>query len=270
MADELSPPATPPAGQPVRGREPTTRERALRTSIESLTPAGALTAVDEASVRLTSAVALTGAIAGGFGLVSAEALTNVGVGWAVPCLAAAGLSIALAVGATVPVRARLRPGDLTAMEKWYGRQIGRRVGMIRASAILLGVAVLTAALPTIISAVSTTPLRLSLGLGTVGDSHEQEVLMDTSATGLPAGATLEAILTEGSTRLAFSRVEGHKGSATATVRACARAGSVLHGIVEVLGTGGSPPRRVISVTVPGSDGARRSNVRCANQVSASR
>jgi hypothetical protein len=167
---------------------PTTRERALREAAATLTPARALDAVDAASSRLTTAVTLAATLSGGLGLVSATQLQDVGIGWALPAVIAAAGSVLLAVLATVPVKATLRPGDLPAVEAWFDQQLSRRIRLIHYSAVTLALALLFAALPAVVAAVQQDEPAIAVRVASSRDAKTISV----SATNLPDGATMRA------------------------------------------------------------------------------
>lgn len=235
-----------PLGAEVTG-VPTTRQRALRAAADQLTPVQALAAVDQASARVLGAVTVAGAAAGGLGLLSASRLEHAGIGWAVPCVLTAAIGVALAVFATVPIRATLRPGDLSAVEWWFDHQIKRRIALIRWSARLLSIAVLTAALPPVVSALAANEPQVDVALVARGDT----VTVRGWGTNLPETATLRVNVTRGPQSLARALVDPDpKGASRASLLVRAEPGQTVRVEVSARRESGVLEMRAATITVP--------------------
>lgn len=178
---------------------PTSKQRALRRAVERLDPAQGLDTIDAAAARVTSALMLTSTLVGGFGLVSAAELANVGIGWAIPSVLAAATSAALAVWATFPMASTLRPGDLSAVEWWFDRQIKRRVCLVRAAGLAFAVALALASLPTVVAAIDSPAPTLGQQLVVDGDGS---VSARVSIDNAPAGSRVTVEVVSGARRLA--------------------------------------------------------------------
>jgi hypothetical protein len=244
MGDGVSHDESP--AEPIVGKAPTARERALRAAADHLTPLQALASIDDASGRIVAAVSLVATLAGSVSLLTASSLSGVSIVWSIPCVVAAGLSVVAAVFGTLPSRARLAPGELEGLEAWFEEQITKRLLLIRTSAALLVVTVVAAVLPSVVSAIARRQTKVTVGLIATADGLVQ---LDASADGLPENATLQAVLTSGVTRLAFSRETPHSGQANIDLQVCTKPGSVVRAIVRPLDDGASTGR-AISVTVP--------------------
>jgi hypothetical protein len=241
-----------PSATPIRGRAPTARERGLRAVAEQLTPLQALTTIDQASARIVAAVSLIATLAGGVGLISASSLSEIGIAWAIPCVVAAALSVVAALIGTLPTRAKLAPGELDGLEAWFDHQISHRLLLIRTSAGLLVVAVLCAALPSVVAALSESQQELVVGLIATQNGM---VRVDASASRLPDVATLQVILARGSRRLAFARQTPQSGDAGVRLQVCAGPGATVRVFVRALNDNHREGRQ-LSITVPGPSRAR--------------
>ena len=141
----------------VEHRPSTTREKLLEISREELAPHKSLEAVAEASGRVVGAVSVAATLVAALGLVSATSLSDAGWGWALPTVVLSAISVALAVWATVPSRARVRPGDLEDVQQFFDGQIKRRGCFVQAAAITFGLAVLLTPLPALAAALQPSP-----------------------------------------------------------------------------------------------------------------
>jgi hypothetical protein len=243
-ADEQPTAAVP--GAPTDGRPPTTRERLLAQSADTLAPHQSLDRIDAAAARVTAGVTLAGSIISGFGLVAATTVANVGIGWALPTVLFAAVSIACAVLATVPAPAKVAPGNLAAVEAFFRDQIRVRGGRLRVSAWTLAAALLLAPLPLVVSALDDPNAAIDLVLTAGGSSRQLTV--GVTASGLHDGATITVTVAKAQETVAFARADADehgRATATLTVRPLP-AGTQL----RVSADGPGVPARSEQITIP--------------------
>lgn len=227
-----------PAPTMDEGHRPTTRERLVVQSVETLAPHQSLDRIDKASATVTTAVTLAGTLAGGFGLIAATTFADVGIGWALPTVILAACSIACAVLATVPAPATVAPGDLSAVEAFFRIQIRRRGRLVRGAAWSLAVAVLLAPLPIVASALANPPPRIALVAAVDGKTRRISVAISGSRL-KPGAAVKVTIVTHGET-IALSDAQANaSGEVHSAVTAPSiRAGSKV--TITVSGSAGVP------------------------------
>ncbi|MGO9973133.1 MAG: hypothetical protein ACLP01_10045 [Solirubrobacteraceae bacterium] len=229
------------------GRRPSTREQLIAESAKTLAPHQSLDRIDKTSGTVTAAVTLAGTLAGVFGLVAATTLASVGIGWALPTVILAAISIACAILATVPAPGKVAPGDLFAVERFFRGQIRKRGLLVRGAAWALAVAVLLAPLPMLAAALANDGPAIDLTVAVNGESRR--VVVGVAATGLPEGAVVTATVQRAGRTIAFAATDaGPNGKLTSTVTAPAvPAGTKL--MVTATGPKGTPARAQ-NITVP--------------------
>jgi len=165
---------------------PSTRERLLRESINELTPANSLRAVDDNAKHLLSSVSIAGTLVGALGLLSASELAAVGFGWALPTLVCVAASVAVAAWVLIPVRATVSPGRLDLMDRWYAEQIKRRGRLMRISGALFAVSIPLALLPLAANAIASPDPTLDVSVARDRASTHTSVI----AAHFPANASI--------------------------------------------------------------------------------
>lgn len=154
------------------GHRPSTRERLLIESTDTLAPHQSLDRIDKSSATVTTAVTLAGTLAGGFGAIAASRLTDVGIGYALPTVVLAAISIACAVLATVPSPGKVAPGNLVAVEEFFREQLQHRGRLVRVAAWALAVAVVLAPLPLVAAALEGDDPTLDLSTSVTGKERK--------------------------------------------------------------------------------------------------
>lgn len=229
---------------------PTTRERLITGSVETLAPHHSLDRIDKASGTVTTAVTLAGTLAGGFGLIAATTLADVGIGWALPTVVLASISVACAVLATVPAPGTVAPGNLIEVEKFFRRQIQKRGGLVRVAAWTLAFAVLLAPLP--IVAATLVDEEPAIDLTIAANGKDRKVVIGVVAAGLEENAAVTVDARRDGRQLAFSEADaGAKGTLKSSLTVPALpAGTQLK--VTVRGPDGVP-KRERDIVVPAAE-----------------
>ncbi len=198
------------------GHRPTTRERLIAESAETLAPHQSLDRIDKASGTVTTAVTLAGTLTSGFGLVAATTLVDIGIGWALPTVGLVAVSIACAVLATVPAPGKVAPGDLVAVEGFFRNQIRKRGQLVRFAAWSLAVAVTLAPLPILAAALADDDPAIDLTIAVNG--KDRKVIVSVAATGLDKDAVVTVKVQRAGRTLALSAADaGPKGTLKSTV-----------------------------------------------------
>jgi hypothetical protein len=222
------------------GHRSTTRERLVAESAGTLAPHQSLDRIDKVSGTVTTAVTLAGAVAGGFGLVAAKSLANVGIGWALPTVILAAVSIAAAVLATVPGPAKVAPGNLVAVEAFFRGQIRRRGRLMRVAAWSLAAAVLLAPLPILFGAIRGPHASIELTVTVSGQSRK--VMVAVTAAGLNEGALVQVRVRRRGHTLALTEADADTNGVlkSAVTAPAVRSGTRIS--VTAVGPAGKPAR----------------------------
>jgi hypothetical protein len=158
--------------------------------------------IEKASATVMTAVTFAGTLIGGLGLVATTEIADVGVGWGIPTVVLAAASIVCSVLATVPAAAKVAPGNLVAVEAFFGAQIRRRGMLVRLAGWSLAGALVFAPLPLIVAAVSSA--RAAVDLDIVVDLNASRALIRASATGIESDAVVTVRVTADDKLLAYA------------------------------------------------------------------
>jgi len=194
-----------------KGRAPTTQERLLVLSAETLAPHLSLDRVDKAATAVTASVSIAGTLVAGFGTFAAARLTEVGIGWAAPTVVLAAWSVACAILASVPGSGRVAPGNLIAVEAFFRDEIRRRGRLVRGAGYGLAAAVLLSPTPLVVAAVSDAGSALDVGAQVSADGG---VLTATvKASGLDSHGQIRVVVASRGRKLAEAVVDAHPNGA---------------------------------------------------------
>lgn len=229
------------------GRGPTTRERLIADSAATLAPHESLDRIDKASATVMTGVTLAGTLVGGFGLVAATTLVKVGIGWALPTVILAAISIACALLSTVPAPGKVAPGDLVAVEEFFRTQIRQRGQLVRSAAWSLAAAVLLAPLPILAAALADKHPAIDLAI--VVNGKDRKVVVGVAATGLARDAIVTVKVQRAGRTIAFATSDAGQEGKTSSALTVPTLPSGTHLRVTAMGLGGLPTRTQ-DITVP--------------------
>lgn len=144
-------------GTEIQGEVPTTTIEALESAAAALGPDRSLSRVEAGAKFLLASAAAVGAVLTGFGVLGAEVLDD-RLEWALPSIALAAISIALAAWALVGNRDDVNLDDLADVASFYEHQIAWRGAVTRVAGIVFAVSILAGMAPLIAAAVDDSPV----------------------------------------------------------------------------------------------------------------
>jgi len=141
-----APPGAAPGTGSQRGEPPTLRTDGLEQAAAELAPHHSLARVDSAAKAMLGMSGLVGSVITAFGALGSDAVRE-HPSLALPALVLSALALACASWASVGSVEKVNVDDLSEVESFYAREIERRGTLVRASGVLLGLAILLALLP---------------------------------------------------------------------------------------------------------------------------
>jgi hypothetical protein len=228
------------------GRRPSTRERLLLDSAETLAPHHSLERVDRAVTTVTTAATIAGALVAGLGTLAAET-ADAGIGWALPAVGLVALSVACAVLSAVPIHRSVIPGDVEQVAKFFETEISRRGRLVRVAGYALAAAIMVAPMPLVAAALDDPTPTVDIDARV---SDDRRVRFIARGSALDDTATLRLRVVSDGRELDFALADaGADGDATAAVALSPLPNGAR--VTALAGSSSPEIRRSRSVTVPG-------------------
>ena len=231
------------------GRPPTTQERLLLASVDTLAPHESLDRVDRAASTVTTAVSIAGTVVAGLGALAATSSSGAGIGWALPTISLAAMSVACAILASVPGASNVAPGNLIAVEEFFRSEVQRRGRLVRLAGYALAVAMLLAPAPLLVAAIDNG--QASLDLAVRVSATDRKLAVAVRASGLDEDARTRLTVT--SAGRVLSRVQADADADGNASGAVALPPLPPGTSVMIVATSTSPSvRRTDSISIPPS------------------